>query len=89
MPYLAVICAALLALVAWQKRSHDKFIGELMDAWRAERGTLLTRIQHPEFVVAPTEEVIPDEEYLTVEADDVDLVGSIQTGEPDGDNNAG
>lgn len=54
--------------------------------WTAERRLLLTRIQHPEIVVAPeSAPAIPDEELLTSVPDDIDLVGTISTGSENGD----
>lgn len=77
MIYLALVCVALVGLVVWERRQNVTREKE----WALERGALLTRIQHPEFVVAPAEEVRPDEEHFTSEPDDIDLVGTIQNGD--------
>jgi len=81
-----LICLALIAVLAYQQRLHARHIAEREKEWALERGALLQRIQHPEVIVsqAPEREV-PDEEFLTAEPDEIDLVGSVQTGSPNGD----
>jgi hypothetical protein len=80
--YLAIIAALAIAALVYEKRQNSIDKKE----WALERGALLTRIQHPEFVVAaPEQPVTPDEELLTSEPDDIDLVGTISTGTDNGD----
>lgn len=81
MPYvLTGIIVALLLLYFWRERQYGKLDTEKEQAWRLERGALLTRVQHPEIIVGQAEErVIPDEELRALEADESDLVGTIVT----------
>jgi hypothetical protein len=82
MIYLAIIAALSIAALVYEKRQNTTREKE----WALERGALLTRIQHPEFVVAaPEQPVTPDEDFLTSEPDDIDLVGTISTGSENGD----
>jgi hypothetical protein len=55
--------------------------------WTRERQLLLTRIQHPEIVVASPDspEILPDEDYMTAEPDEADLVGTVQLNGSNGD----
>jgi hypothetical protein len=83
---LALVILALLVDRFALQRQHNKQTLARERTWDLERGALLTRIQHPEFVVATeSAPVIPDEEYLTSEPDDIDLVGTISTGSDNGD----
>lgn len=88
MAFLAVICVLLVGLIVYEKRQNAVRERE----WSLERGVLLTRIQHPEIVQVG----VPDSEDLArqgteeaerkkEEADDIDLVGTIQEGQSDGD----
>lgn len=77
MIYLSLLCAALIGLVIWER--HQNTIRE--KEWSLERASLITRIQHPEFVVAtPEREAISDSEYLNEEIDEIDRVGTIIDG---------
>jgi hypothetical protein len=77
---LGLICLALLVYIAYQERGFQRE----RDAFARERSEMMTRIQHPEFIVAPTmEEVIPDEVIL--EEDEIDRVGTIMNGTGDGE----
>lgn len=75
---LTLICVALIGALVYEKRTNSRQTTAREREWALERGALLTRIQHPEFVVGPPEQVIPDEEHFTSEPDDIDLVGTIQ-----------
>lgn len=81
---MTVIAAVLIvALVA----SNAIWLRELRKrdtARETERERLLNRVLHPEVVpVVREESTPPDEEHFTRIEDDYDLVGAIQTGEPD------
>lgn len=79
-----LVCIALVAALAYQQRLHVRQNTEREKEWALERGALLTRIQHPEVIVSQ-ERVVPDEEFLTAEPDEIDLVGSVVTGDGNGD----
>lgn len=66
------LITVLVFLIYLREReiSHDK-----------ERNLLILRIQHPEIVTVDSPRV-PDEAYFTSEPDDIDLVGTIDTGDP-------
>lgn len=50
--------------------------------WAKERQLLLTRIQHPEIVAQVEQPTISDDEFMTAaEPDDIDLVGTVVSGE--------
>lgn len=75
---LALVCGALIGLVVYLIRHQN---GERAE-WSRERQLLITRIQHPEFVVAaPEAPTRPDADFFTSEPDDMDLVGAIVTGD--------
>lgn len=79
-PFL--ISLALLAALAIQQRA---FNAERRD-WTKERQLLITKIQHPEFIVStPESPAIPDAEHLRDEPDEIDLVGKIRNRTGDGD----
>jgi hypothetical protein len=76
---LYVLCGLFVVALLYREREHDRQTSLREDAWRLERSGLITRIQHPEFIVAaPETPAIPDEDYLTEEVDESDLVGTIQ-----------
>lgn len=77
---LALICAALIALVVWER--HQSILRERL--WIKERSLLLTRIQHPEIVIQ--DEALPPEPFYgnEPEVDEIDMVGEI-VGAPSGD----
>ena len=78
---LALLCVALVGLLAWERHQNRAERAE----WARERQLLLTRIQHPEIIVGEAQEqVVPDEVLRDLEADEMDLVGAIVNGEPDG-----
>jgi hypothetical protein len=78
---LALICAALLLALAFQQRSFNT---ERRD-WTKERQLLITKIQHPEFIIStPEAPVVPDSDLLREEPDEIDRVGEI-LGEISGD----
>lgn len=56
---LALICAALIGLVAYQSQTHAK-----------ERAALLNRIQAPEVEVAKAITVDPSKEYAGINSDE-------------------
>lgn len=86
MPFVALICVALVAALVYQQHLHTRQTSERDKEWALERGTLLTRIQHPEVIVSQAQErVVPDEEFLTAEPDEIDLVGSVVTENHSGD----
>jgi hypothetical protein len=71
---LALVCAALIGLVIYLLR-HQNF--ERAE-WSRERQLLITRIQHPEYVVAtPDTPTRPNSDFFTSEPDDLDLVGAV------------
>lgn len=78
----SLICLGLLIFLAykenqWKAREHD---------WGNERQLLITRIQHPEFIVSePEKPTIPDEQHMTAELDEIDLVGKTIMNGSDGD----
>jgi hypothetical protein len=77
---LALLCAALIGLIVYLLRHSAAQERE----WSAERAELLTRIQHPKVFVGggrsgtKTADVA-DDILQAVEADDIDLVGTVQT----------
>ncbi len=78
---IALIGLSIVVLVL-RERDHEQRLIEREKTWDLERGALITRIQHPEIVVAPPEEVRPDEDFLTADPpDDLDLVGTVQNGD--------
>ena len=82
-PFIVIL--ALLGFIVWRERQYDKQTQERELAFRLERAGLLTRIQHPEIIVGEAQEqVVPDEVLRDLEADEMDLVGAIVNGEPDG-----
>lgn len=83
---LALVIFALVALVAWQQQQF----GLREKEWALERGRLLSRIQHPEYVqpllmtdLPGSEEVERDLESIASQSDDqsddIHLVGTVQT----------
>lgn len=77
---VALICLALLLALVFQQRGFNT---ERRD-WTKERQLLITRIQHPEFIVStPEAPVIPDSEHLREEPDEIDRVGEIVNGNGD------
>lgn len=92
MIYLAfvLIIFALVLLVAWQQQQF----GLREKEWALERTGLIGRIQHPEVVQVDraigqreASELLAKSAFVSpgpVEADDIDLVGTVQTHEPDG-----
>lgn len=78
---LAATSIGLIALLGYVLRLSASKERE----WARERQLLITRIQHPEIVVTEPEKAIPDDMFLTSEPDDAHLVGTIQTGAPNGD----
>lgn len=74
----SLLCAALLLALLVQQRVFNT---ERRD-WTKERQLLITKIQHPEFIVStPEVPVIPDSEIINPELDDeMDMVGTIQVG---------
>ncbi len=81
---LTIICLALAALLAYEKWQNARDRRERDSEWRLERTGLLTRIQHPQILdprtlaEGPETEMLSDEELLTRDADEVDLVGTVQ-----------
>lgn len=74
---LALAVVFLLALFAQQR-----VFGAERREWTKERQLLITKIQHPEFIVAtPEKPVVSDEEIIEAEPDDIDLVGTIRNGD--------
>lgn len=81
-----LVCLALVVTLAYQQRLHVRQNALRDKEWALERGALLTRIQHPEVIVSQAREIeVPDEEFLTAEPDEIDLVGKVQTGNGNGD----
>ena len=78
-----------LVYLQWSKdRAVNSLLAEQAAerlAWAQERRELNTHIQHPEIVLPlTTEEPRPDEDFLTSQPDEIDLVGTVQTGTTDG-----
>ena len=73
---LSVVCIGLLATLG-AVLMHSA--GKERD-WSRERQLLITRIQHPEIIVAaPEEATVPDAEIRNEELEDeIDLVGTVQ-----------
>lgn len=74
------IVFGLIALVAWQQQQF----GLREKEWTRERSQLLSRIQHPEIVQVQPEELLAESDYnvpapMPMVADDIDLVGTVQT----------
>lgn len=85
MIFLTVVCVLLIAALVYTLRQN----AEKEREWTRERQLLITRIQHPQVVPVipgPDEEARPDDsQFMTSEPDDIDLVGTVQVGAPDGD----
>lgn len=85
MAYAILTALAIVALL-YQQHQHSKQTQVREKAWELERTGLITRIQHPEFVIAPHEEqVVPDEQLRDLVMDEIDLVGTVQYGSGDED----
>lgn len=88
MIFLALVCVGLIGLVVYVLLHSAGRERE----WARERQILISRIQHPETVIPPGALIPPGkiDEDLAVEgidvfADEIDRVGTIQTGGEDGD----
>jgi hypothetical protein len=76
---IGIVCIALILFCVYREWQISKERSQREKASTLERSGLITRIQHPEFIVAaPETPAIPDEDYLTEEVDESDLVGTIQ-----------
>lgn len=82
---LTILALALIGFCGWREAEHRSERTDLREsvvaereAWLAERKELLTRVQRPELIPLPERPDIPDEEYREFEADDIDLVGTVQ-----------
>lgn len=86
---LIVLCALLVGALLWREQQHGRHIVERERTWDLERGSLLTRIQHPEVIPVPRpvevngEELVPDHGDPEPQ-DDIDLVGTVVDGALDG-----
>ena len=82
---LSVLCVLLLAALVYRESQHSRHIFDREKGWDLERGTLLTRVQHPEVIIPPAPRREEDVIYEPIpgEPDESFLVGTIQTGAPD------
>lgn len=84
MIYLAIISGLLVLALVYRETQHSKHVADREKTWDLERGSLLTRIQHPEVVMIPRpidvdgEKLVADDIEKT---DDIDLVGTVVDGE--------
>ena len=69
----------------YQQREHTKETAVREKEWALERGALLSRIQHPEVYYAqPTRDEIY-EGIASETEDEIDLIGTVVSGEMNGD----
>ena len=66
--------------------NERKAVAQERREWTQERSDLLTRIQHPHYLVGAAQDERPNEDFMTAEEpDDIDLVGTVQNGNEDAD----
>lgn len=81
---VSIICGLLVVAFVYRENQHSRHVADREKTWDLERGSLLTRIQHPEVVMIPRpidvdgEKLVPDDIEKT---DDIDLVGTVVDGE--------
>lgn len=78
MIYSALLSLAVIVALSYALRGERLQNAAREKEWALERSALLTRIQHPEIIIGQAQErPTPDEELMTAEPDEIDLVGTI------------
>lgn len=87
---VSIICGLLVVALVYREAQHSKHVAGREKTWDLERGSLLTRIQHPEVIAIPRpveidgEQLVPGFEDVVPPQDDIDLVGTVVDGSEDG-----
>lgn len=87
---VSIICGLLVVALVYRESQHSKHIAQREKTWDLERGSLLTRIQHPEVIAIPRpveineEELVPGHDDEVEERDEIDLIGTVVDGVENG-----